>query len=156
GRARPAHRGRVRAQGADEGAGGRRDPELSRVRPHGRAGGSGDPARGQPPPDGGVQAHAADHGGDALTTVLVTGAQQGIGRAMALAFARGGAAVGINYLDDRAAAERVAGEVVALGGTTALVQGDVAQVAEAHALVADVARQLGGLDVLINNAGVYP
>ena len=44
-------------------------------------------------------------------TALVTGAQQGIGRALALAVAREGADVGVNYLDDRAAAERVADEV---------------------------------------------
>ena len=42
---------------------------------------------------------------------LVTGAQQGIGRAIAVALAREGADVGVNYLDDREAAERVAGEV---------------------------------------------
>jgi len=88
--------------------------------------------------------------------VLVTGAQQGIGRAMALAFAREGAHVGVNYLDDRAGAEAVAGEVRALGGRVAVAHGDVAHVAGAQAMVDAVARDLGGLDVLVNNAGVYP
>jgi NAD(P)-dependent dehydrogenase (short-subunit alcohol dehydrogenase family) len=88
--------------------------------------------------------------------VLVTGAQQGIGRAMALAFARAGARVGLNYLDDKAAADAVAAEVRALGGRAALAQGDVSQVAQAQAMVEAVARELGGLDVLVNNAGVYP
>ncbi len=75
---------------------------------------------------------------------------------MALAFARGGASVGLNYLDDRGAAERVAGEARALGAKCALVQGDVSRVDEAGAMVDLVARDLGGLDVLVNNAGVYP
>jgi len=87
---------------------------------------------------------------------LVTGAQQGIGRGIALAFAREGADVAVNYLDDRAAAEQVIQEVRAAGGRAALVQADVARPAAAQALVARVRDELGGLDVLVNNAGVYP
>ena len=87
---------------------------------------------------------------------LVTGAQQGIGRAIALAFARDGADVGINYLDDRAAAEKATEEVRAAGRRAVLVQADVARVAEAQEMVARVARELGALDILVNNAGVYP
>ena len=87
---------------------------------------------------------------------LVTGAQQGIGRAIALAFARDGADVGINYLDDRAAAEKATDEVRAAGRRAVLVQADVAQPASAHAMVAQVVTELGGVDVLVNNAGVYP
>jgi len=75
---------------------------------------------------------------------------------MAVAFARAGADVAVNFLDDRAAAERVAGEVRALGGKAVTIQGDVARVDEAHAMVELAARELGGLDVLVNNAGVYP
>jgi NAD(P)-dependent dehydrogenase (short-subunit alcohol dehydrogenase family) len=88
--------------------------------------------------------------------VLVTGAQQGIGRAMAVAFARTGAHVAVNYLDDPEAAQRVAGEVRAAGGKSAVIPGDVARAESAHALVEAAVRDLGGLDVLINNAGVYP
>jgi len=87
---------------------------------------------------------------------LVTGAQQGIGRAIALAFAREGADVGVNYLDDRGAAEKVAQEIRGGGRRAALVQGDVAQAASTQAIVAQVVRELGGVDVLVNNAGVYP
>ena len=75
---------------------------------------------------------------------------------MALAFARGGSRVAVNYLDDKAAAERVAAEARALGGEAVLLQGDVADVAAARRLVDEAARALGGLDVLVNNAGVYP
>jgi 3-oxoacyl-[acyl-carrier protein] reductase len=88
--------------------------------------------------------------------VLVTGAQQGIGRGMALAFAREGAHVVVNYLDDRAAAERVAGEVRAAGVRTVVIQGDVSRATDAVAMVDAVVRGLGALDVLVNNAGVFP
>lgn len=87
---------------------------------------------------------------------LITGAQQGIGRGMVVAFASAGADVGINYLDDRAAAERVAQEVRAVGARAALVQADVARLEQVQAMVETVVKDLGGLDVLVNNAGVYP
>jgi NAD(P)-dependent dehydrogenase (short-subunit alcohol dehydrogenase family) len=88
--------------------------------------------------------------------VLVTGAQQGIGRAMALAFGREGADVGINYLDDLRAAEQVADGVRAHGRRALLVQGDVSKVEEARAMVETVVREMGGIDILVNNAGMYP
>ncbi|HEV8437801.1 MAG TPA: SDR family NAD(P)-dependent oxidoreductase [Methylomirabilota bacterium] len=87
---------------------------------------------------------------------LVTGAQQGIGRGMALAFAREGADVGINYLDDRRAAERLAAEIGGLGRRATLLHGDVAHADQVHSMVAGVVGELGGLDVLVNNAGVFP
>ncbi|HYE93651.1 MAG TPA: SDR family NAD(P)-dependent oxidoreductase [Terriglobales bacterium] len=87
---------------------------------------------------------------------LVTGAQQGIGRAAALALARAGADVGINYLDDEAAARAVVREIEGLGRRAALTQGDVAIPAQAEAAIGALADALGGVDVLLNNAGVFP
>ena len=87
---------------------------------------------------------------------LVTGAQQGIGRGIALALAREGADVGINCLDDWTAAERVAVDIRGLGRRTVVVAGDVSRAADAQAMVDAVDRDLGGLDVLVNNAGVFP
>jgi len=87
---------------------------------------------------------------------LVTGAQQGIGRGIALAFAREGADVAVNYLDDRVEAEKVIREVRATGQRAVLVQADVARPTDAQTMVAQVLSELGGLDVLVNNAGVYP
>jgi len=74
---------------------------------------------------------------------FVTGAQQGIGRATALALAQAGADVGINYLDNRQAADAVVQEITALGRRAALVQGDVAVPAQAEAMATAVARELG-------------
>jgi NAD(P)-dependent dehydrogenase (short-subunit alcohol dehydrogenase family) len=90
------------------------------------------------------------------TVALVTGAQQGIGRAIAVALAREGADVGINFLDDPAGAEGVAGEVRGLGRRAVLVRADVAHVAEVEAMVTTVAGTLGPPDILVNNAGVFP
>src|SRR5215470_3990419 len=89
-------------------------------------------------------------------TVLVTGAQQGIGRAVAVAFAEAGAAVAVNYLDDQKAAEGVADVVRQRGRRAVVLQADVGQVAQATGLVERAAAALGGLDVLVNNAGVFP
>jgi NAD(P)-dependent dehydrogenase (short-subunit alcohol dehydrogenase family) len=87
---------------------------------------------------------------------LVTGAQQGIGRAIAIEFAAAGADVAINYLDDADAAESVAAAVRAHGGKAVILQADIGVVAQAAALVERTVDVLGGIDVLVNNAGVYP
>jgi NAD(P)-dependent dehydrogenase (short-subunit alcohol dehydrogenase family) len=87
---------------------------------------------------------------------LVTGAQQGIGRAIALAMAGEGADVGLNFLDDPGAAEGAAGEIRALGRRALTVKGDVARAGDVQALVATVTAGLGPPDVLVNNAGVFP
>jgi 3-oxoacyl-[acyl-carrier protein] reductase len=87
---------------------------------------------------------------------LVTGAQQGIGRAIAVELAREGADVGVNFLDDAKKAEGVADEIRALGRRAVTVQADVAQAASVHAMVAAVVAGLGPPEVLVNNAGVFP
>ncbi len=87
---------------------------------------------------------------------LVTGAQQGIGRAIAVALAQAGADVAVNFLDDQRAAESVAEAVRGAGRRAVLLQGDVARVAACHEMVAQTVAQLGGIDILVNNAGVFP
>jgi NAD(P)-dependent dehydrogenase (short-subunit alcohol dehydrogenase family) len=86
---------------------------------------------------------------------LVTGAQQGIGKAIALAYGREGASVVVNYLDDRAAGEAVAAQIHALGTRAVAVAGNVAQTTDVHAMV-EAGASLGGVDVLVNNAGIFP
>jgi len=88
--------------------------------------------------------------------VLVTGAQQGIGRAMAIEFAAAGADVAINWLDDECAAEAVADQVRSHGRRALTVKADVAYIEQSQAMVAAAERGLGTIDVLINNAGVFP
>src|SRR5262245_20133866 len=88
--------------------------------------------------------------------VLVTGAQRGIGRAIALRFAAAGADVALNYLDDRAATEATAKEILALGRRAAAIAADIATPAEARRLVGAVERMLGPIDILVNNAAISP
>lgn len=88
--------------------------------------------------------------------VLVTGAQQGIGKAMAVGFAAAGADIVINWLDDEPAAHQVADAVRALGRDALLVQTDVSKVDQVRGMVDQAAAWKGRLDVLINNAGVFP
>jgi NAD(P)-dependent dehydrogenase (short-subunit alcohol dehydrogenase family) len=87
---------------------------------------------------------------------LVTGAQQGIGAAIALALAGEGADVAITWLDDQKAAESVAKGVRDAGRRALLIKADVSRLSEVEAMVAQTARELGAPDVLVNNAGVYP
>ncbi len=87
---------------------------------------------------------------------LVTGAQQGIGGATAVALAAAGADVAVNWLDDRAAAEAVASQIAGLGRKVALVQGSVGSKAEVERIVAETEDALGDVDILVNNAGIFP
>lgn len=84
---------------------------------------------------------------------LVTGAATGIGRACALRFARAGLAVAINYSRSEKEAEETRAEVRALGVPAILGKCSVADDAGVRALVARCRDELGGLDVLVNNAG---
>ena len=86
--------------------------------------------------------------------MLVTGASTGIGAALARAFAGQGARVGLHYNSSGTAAETLAGEIREGGGEVFLVQGDVSATATATRIVEDTAAHFGGLDGLINNAGL--
>jgi NAD(P)-dependent dehydrogenase (short-subunit alcohol dehydrogenase family) len=87
---------------------------------------------------------------------LVTGAQQGIGAAIAVALAEEGADVAVTWLDDEAAAAAVAARVRKAGRRAHLVRSDVARLADIEKMVTDTAAVLGAPDILVNNAGVYP
>src|SRR5215467_15332236 len=88
--------------------------------------------------------------------VLVTGAQRGIGRAVALRFAQEGADVALNFLDDASAAEAAAAQITALGRRCFPIAADVSKPDEARRLVETSERDLGPIDVLVNNAGIFP
>ncbi len=84
---------------------------------------------------------------------LLTGADSGIGRAAAIAFAREGADVAICYLpEEQQDAEEVAKYIRDAGRTAVLLPGDVSHEDFCQRLVADAVNQLGGLDILVNNA----
>ena len=85
---------------------------------------------------------------------LITGGDSGIGRAAAIAYHREGAAVAINYLDSESPdAQSLKDLVEGEGGTLVLLPGDLTDESFCKQLVEDAVDQLGGLDVLINNAG---
>lgn len=84
---------------------------------------------------------------------VVTGASSGIGRAIALAFAREGASVLVNYHRNNAGAQACVDEIIAAGGTASSFSSDVARADEVRELVATAADRLGGIDVWANIAG---
>ena len=86
---------------------------------------------------------------------VVTGAQQGIGRATALALAETGVSVVVNYLDDEAAAADIVAAAQGKGVSAVAVQGDISKPADIEALLA-AADGLGGIDILVNNAAIFP
>jgi NAD(P)-dependent dehydrogenase (short-subunit alcohol dehydrogenase family) len=86
--------------------------------------------------------------------VLVTGSSKGIGRGIAIRLAQEGADVVINYNSDPLGAEEALAEVHALGRRGAIIRANLGAVAEVRDLVAQSAEALGGLDVLVNNAGI--
>ena len=88
--------------------------------------------------------------------VLVTGGGKGIGAGIALRFAEAGANVAVNYHTSAAEAERVVKQIEGLGRRAVAIQSDTTKPADTETLVRTVADSLGHLDVLINNAGLYP
>ena len=86
---------------------------------------------------------------------LVTGAQQGIGRAVALAYGREGASVVVNYFDDEEAAEAIAADIRRDGPSAVTVQGSVDQVQDVQKMI-EAGESLGGISILVNNAGIFP
>jgi len=86
---------------------------------------------------------------------LVTGASKGIGAAIALELAARGAAVAVNYSGGKAGAEKVVEQIKAAGGKAIAVQANLADTESIGPLVAKVARELGPITTLVNNAGVY-
>ena len=86
-------------------------------------------------------------------TALVTGASRGIGRAIALRLAEGGARVAVNYRSNQARANGVVAQIQKAGGNALTVQGDIAVLADIARVFDQVEERFGPLDVLVNNAG---
>lgn len=86
---------------------------------------------------------------------VVTGASKGIGASIARQLAAEGAAVVVNYANDRQAAEKVLEAILGEGGQAIAVQADVSSQADVQRLFYQTQRKYGRLDVLVNNAGVF-
>ena len=124
---------------------------------------AGLPAQQQQPPGLTAPMHPQpDHGessyrGDGRLLgkkTLITGGDSGIGRAVAIAFAREGADVAISYLpQEQEDAEVTRALIEDAGRRAVLIPGDLTQESESRAAVTTAVRELGGLDVLVNNAG---
>jgi len=89
-----------------------------------------------------------------MKTALVTGAAKGIGRAIALALARDGFQVAVHYRASQTAAEETAAVIRAAGGAAETFAADLADPAQADALVKAVEQKLGPIHTLVSNAGV--
>jgi len=111
----------------------------------------GDEAAMQPRPDYGEQSYQGS-GRLEGKAALITGADSGIGRAVALAFAREGADVLISYLEEDADAQETARAVREAGRKAVQVPGDISQEAHCRQLVARAVQEFGHLDLLVNNA----
>ena len=85
---------------------------------------------------------------------LVTGASRGIGKAIAIALAAAGANVAVNYHREQAAAEGVCAEIRSLGRRAVPLQADVSLARDVERLVTTVERELGAIEILVNNAGI--
>jgi 3-oxoacyl-[acyl-carrier protein] reductase len=85
---------------------------------------------------------------------LITGGSRGIGRAVAISLAEAGAAIAVNFREKAADAQAVVDTIRKAGRRAMAVGADVSKAAEVAAMVAAVQRELGAVDVLVNNAGV--
>ncbi len=107
-----------------------------------------------PMPDHGEETYVG-HGKLDGQAALITGGGSGIGRAVAIAYAREGADVAISYLpEEQSDAEETAHWVEQAGRTAVLLPGDIGEEQTARTIVRDAVAKLGRLDILVNNAGV--
>jgi 3-oxoacyl-[acyl-carrier protein] reductase len=88
-------------------------------------------------------------------TALITGSAKGLGRRTALELASCGCDVAINYVNSEAEATLLVREIKAMGRRAISIQADIAKTADAERLVSEVESKLGGVDILINNAGPF-
>jgi 3-oxoacyl-[acyl-carrier protein] reductase len=87
-------------------------------------------------------------------TALVTGSSRGIGKSIALALARAGAHVVVNFLHREAEARAVEDEIISLGMRCACIQADVSKQQDVLRLAAEAEQRLGPVEILVNNAGI--
>lgn len=87
-------------------------------------------------------------------TAVVTGGSRGIGRAVCLELARGGANVALCYAGNETAAQETAAAIEALGAKALAVRCDVSDAAQAESLVSQAVEAFGTVDILVNNAGI--
>ena len=87
-------------------------------------------------------------------SALVTGADSGIGKGVAIALAAAGANVVINHVDAHEVAQQTVDEITAAGGTAYAIHADVSNEQEVQAMFAEMYQQYGTIDILVNNAGL--
>lgn len=87
--------------------------------------------------------------------VVVTGASKGIGAGIAKQMGASGAKVVVNYASSKESADAVVAEIISSGGNAVAVQGDMSKQEDVKRLFEETVNFFGGLDVLVNNAGVY-
>jgi len=89
-------------------------------------------------------------------TALVTGASKGIGRAIAMRLAQEGAEVALNYHTDPGGAEQAVDQIIGEGGTAFALRADLGNPQDCEALVGACEDRFGPIDILVNNAAIFP
>ncbi|MBE1709039.1 MULTISPECIES: SDR family oxidoreductase [Mesorhizobium] len=87
-------------------------------------------------------------------TAIVTGSSRGIGRAIAEGLAAEGAAVVVNYVGNRKAADEVVADIAGKGGKAIAIQADISSVSDVRRLFDETERKLGAIDIVVANVGV--
>ncbi|HXL27583.1 MAG TPA: glucose 1-dehydrogenase [Chthoniobacterales bacterium] len=87
-------------------------------------------------------------------TVLITGGSQGIGQGIAFRLAEEGADIAVDYVGNSASADATVAQIQKRGRRALAVQADISSVDQIHSMIKQTVDSLGGVDVLINNAGV--
>ena len=89
-----------------------------------------------------------------MKTVLITGSSRGIGRETAKIFAQSGYKVAINYNNSKETAQKLCDEIKTSGGSAEMFGADISSVSQTEKMIDSVFAKFGGIDVLVNNAGI--